>query len=241
MGDEKTERLRCTGSTRPAGFLQAKIAEGLQLRYMPILQFQLLQQRREAEHRSLALAARRCSPPLPAEAALDLRRRTFPTEDDVSRELLFEEDGARHASPALPITKSPHQRHKDNEDGRQTDAGQQPAAPSKKAIVGSTTKPSGIRDAAVAIALEDALCGSGGGGVHAASGRLRRSQRAACQLDHGIGRRLDGLVSADWRPHCVRNVLQDRFEKHFEFAFEELPRRKTLELAPCSSSTRSAT
>ena len=40
----------------------------------------------------------------------------------------------------------------------------------------------------------------------------------------------DGLVSADWRAHRVRNVLQYVFEKHFEFAFEKL-RRKTLELA----------
>ena len=40
----------------------------------------------------------------------------------------------------------------------------------------------------------------------------------------------DGLVSADWRAHRVRNVLQYVFEKHFEFAFESL-RRKTLELA----------
>jgi endonuclease-3 len=40
----------------------------------------------------------------------------------------------------------------------------------------------------------------------------------------------DGLVSADWRAHRVRNELQYVFEKHFEFAFESL-RRKTLELA----------
>lgn len=40
----------------------------------------------------------------------------------------------------------------------------------------------------------------------------------------------DGLVSADWRAHRVRNVLQYVFEKHFEFAFESL-HRKTLELA----------
>lgn len=40
----------------------------------------------------------------------------------------------------------------------------------------------------------------------------------------------DGLPSADWRAHRVRNVLQYVFEKSFEFAFESL-RRKTLELA----------
>jgi len=40
----------------------------------------------------------------------------------------------------------------------------------------------------------------------------------------------DGLASADWRAHRVRNVLHYVFEKNFEFAFESL-RRKTLELA----------
>ncbi len=40
----------------------------------------------------------------------------------------------------------------------------------------------------------------------------------------------DGMLSADWRAHRVRNVLHYVFEKNFEFAFEGL-RRKTLELA----------
>jgi endonuclease III len=40
----------------------------------------------------------------------------------------------------------------------------------------------------------------------------------------------EGMVSADWRAHRVRNVLHYVFEKNFEFAFEGL-RRKTLELA----------
>lgn len=40
----------------------------------------------------------------------------------------------------------------------------------------------------------------------------------------------DGMVSADWRAHRVRNVLHYVFEKNFEFEFENL-RRKTLELA----------
>ena len=40
----------------------------------------------------------------------------------------------------------------------------------------------------------------------------------------------DGMLSADWRAHRVRNILQYVFEKHFEFALEGL-RRKTLELA----------
>jgi hypothetical protein len=40
----------------------------------------------------------------------------------------------------------------------------------------------------------------------------------------------DGMVSADWRAHRVRNVLHYVFEKNFEFAFESL-RRKTVELA----------
>src|SRR5580658_4354642 len=40
----------------------------------------------------------------------------------------------------------------------------------------------------------------------------------------------EGMLSADWRAHRVRNVLHYVFEKNFEFAFEGL-RRKTLELA----------
>ncbi len=40
----------------------------------------------------------------------------------------------------------------------------------------------------------------------------------------------DGMVSADWRAHRVRNVLHYVFEKNFEYDFESL-RRKTLELA----------
>jgi hypothetical protein len=40
----------------------------------------------------------------------------------------------------------------------------------------------------------------------------------------------DGMLSADWRAHRVRNVLHYVFEKNFEFAFESL-RRKTVELA----------
>jgi hypothetical protein len=40
----------------------------------------------------------------------------------------------------------------------------------------------------------------------------------------------DGMLSADWRAHRVRNVLHYVFEKNFEFEFETL-RRKTLELA----------
>jgi ribosome-binding factor A len=41
MGDEKTQRLSMRGLESARGFLQAKIAENVQTRYTPILQFHL--------------------------------------------------------------------------------------------------------------------------------------------------------------------------------------------------------
>jgi ribosome-binding factor A len=41
MGDDRTQRLTMHGLESARGFLQAKIAEGVQTRYTPILQFHL--------------------------------------------------------------------------------------------------------------------------------------------------------------------------------------------------------
>jgi ribosome-binding factor A len=41
MGDEKTQRLTLRGLESARGFLQAKLAERVQIRYTPILHFQL--------------------------------------------------------------------------------------------------------------------------------------------------------------------------------------------------------
>jgi ribosome-binding factor A len=41
MGDEKTQRLTLKGLESARGFLQAKLAERVQIRYTPILHFQL--------------------------------------------------------------------------------------------------------------------------------------------------------------------------------------------------------
>ena len=116
MGDEKTQKLTLHGLQSARGFLQAKIAEGLQLRYTPILQFQLDQGVKRSIEASRLL--REVLPSPPAEAADDFEtEESSPTEDDVSESPLSEEGCAGHVSPVLPITKSPYERHTENQDG----------------------------------------------------------------------------------------------------------------------------
>jgi ribosome-binding factor A len=115
MGDEKTQRLTLHGLQSARGFLQAKIAEGLQLRYTPILQFQLDQGVKKSIEASRLL--REVLPSPPAEADDFETEESSPTEEEVSESPLAEEGCAGHVSPALPITKSPYERHIENQDG----------------------------------------------------------------------------------------------------------------------------
>jgi ribosome-binding factor A len=114
MGDEKTQRLTLHGLQSARGFLQAKIAEGLQLRYTPILQFHLDQGVKRSIEASRLL--REVLPSPPAEDDFETEK-SSQTEDELSESPLSEEGCAGHVSPALPITKSPYERHTENQDG----------------------------------------------------------------------------------------------------------------------------
>ena len=144
MGDEKTQRLTLQGLRSARGFLQAKIAEHLQLRWTPILQFQL----DEGVKRSIE-ASRILREVLPSsteetvlvdedrveedsieehsieEHSLEedtlqedgVEEEQAEIEDDLPETILFEEGCAGPVSPAVPIPKSPSERHIENQDG----------------------------------------------------------------------------------------------------------------------------
>lgn len=115
MGDEKTERLTLRGLESARGFLQAKIAEGLQLRYTPILHFQLDQGVKRSIEASRLL--REVLPPSEsAEDDLETQDGSQ-TDEEGSENIVSEEGCAGPASPALPITNSPYERHTENHDG----------------------------------------------------------------------------------------------------------------------------
>jgi ribosome-binding factor A len=115
MGDEKTQRLTLRGLESARGFLQAKIAEGLQLRYTPILQFQLDQGvKRSIEASRLLREVLAPSPPVGDELETE---ECFETDEEASENVVSEDGCAGPVSPALPITKSPYERHTENQDG----------------------------------------------------------------------------------------------------------------------------
>jgi ribosome-binding factor A len=132
MGDEKTQRLTLRGLESARGFLQAKIAEGVQLRYTPILQFHLDQGIKKSIEASRLLrevlpesasAAEsmeelstedRSMEGLPIEEPIEEESLT---EDEVAESTLFEGECAGPVSPALPVSQSPFERHTENQDG----------------------------------------------------------------------------------------------------------------------------
>jgi ribosome-binding factor A len=124
MGDEKTQRLTLQGLQSARGFLQAKIAEHLQLRWTPILQFHLDQGVKRSIETSRLL--REVLPPATEEpediaAEEDIAEEDNAeediAEDDLPESTLFEEGCAGPVSPAVPIPKSPYERHTENQDG----------------------------------------------------------------------------------------------------------------------------
>jgi ribosome-binding factor A len=113
MGDEKTQRLTLHGLQSARGFLQAKIAEHLQLRWTPILQFQLDQGVKQSIEASRLL--REVLPPSPEESA-PLDAEDAGSEDEFPENAVFDEGCAGPVSPAVPIPKS-YERHTENQDG----------------------------------------------------------------------------------------------------------------------------
>jgi ribosome-binding factor A len=114
MGDEKTQRLTLRGLESARGFLQAKFAERVQMRYTPILHFQLDQGVKRSIEASRLLREVLSEPsngaPPPVEEGPQ-------AEEEFSDSTLFEEGCAGPVSPALPITKSLYERHTENQDG----------------------------------------------------------------------------------------------------------------------------
>jgi ribosome-binding factor A len=129
MGDEKTQRLTLQGLRSARGFLQAKIAEHLQLRWTPILQFQLDEGVKRSIEASRIL--REVLPPSTEESAFvekegavedvvvedNVEEEQAETEDDLPESTLFDEGCAGPVSPAVPIPKSPYERHIEDQDG----------------------------------------------------------------------------------------------------------------------------
>ena len=115
MGDEKTQRLTLRGLESARGFLQAKFAERVQMRYTPILHFHLDQGVKRSIEASRLLREVLAEP---SQTVPRRRTRKSPqAEDEFSDSTLFEEGCAGPVSPALPITKSPYERHTENQDG----------------------------------------------------------------------------------------------------------------------------
>jgi ribosome-binding factor A len=127
MGDEKTQRLTLHGLQSARGFIQAKIAEHLQLRWTPILQFQLDEGVKRSIETSRLL--REVLPPSP-EASEDVDEDDLDEdeddldeddadedEDELPESTLIDEGCAGPVSPAVPIPKSPYERHTENQDG----------------------------------------------------------------------------------------------------------------------------
>jgi ribosome-binding factor A len=114
MGDEKTQRLTIKGLESARGFLQAMIAERVQLRYTPILQFQLDQGVKRSIETSRLL--REVLPPTPEDVTPAVEEDVDAAEE-ITETALIEEECAGPVSPALPNSKSPFERHAENQDG----------------------------------------------------------------------------------------------------------------------------
>jgi ribosome-binding factor A len=117
MGDEKTQRLTLRGLQSARGFLQAKIAENLQLRWTPILQFHLDEgvKRSIETSRILREVLPEVSPEAPEESALG-DDEDAESADELPESTVFDEECAGPVSPAVPIPTS-SERHTENQDG----------------------------------------------------------------------------------------------------------------------------
>ena len=124
MGDEKTQRLSLRGLESARGFLQAKLAERVQMRYIPIFRFQLDQGVKRSIEASRLLREVLPNPSLDAPSSIE---EAPEAEEDLSDNTLLEEHGIeehgieKHSAgpvrPPLPITNSPYERHTENQDG----------------------------------------------------------------------------------------------------------------------------
>jgi ribosome-binding factor A len=138
MGDEKTQRLTLRGLESARGFLQAKLAERVQLRYTPILRFQLDDGVKRSIEASRLL--REVLPPAPVDDELETEEdletdEEFSDDSDAEEQesaenhllldehspfeehALLEEHSAGPVRPALPISKTPYERPTENHDG----------------------------------------------------------------------------------------------------------------------------
>ncbi len=113
MGDEKMQQLSLRGLESARGFLQAKLAERVQIRYTPVLHFQLDQGVKRSIEASRLL--REVLPPSPEESA-PLDAEDAGSEDEFPENAVFDEGCAGPVSPAVPIPKS-YERHTENQDG----------------------------------------------------------------------------------------------------------------------------
>jgi ribosome-binding factor A len=114
MGDEKTQRLSLRGLESARGFLQAKIAEHVQTRYTPILRFHLDQGVKRSIEASRLLREVLPNPSLDAPLSIE---EAPEDEEQLADSTLLEEHSTGPVRPALPITKSPYERHTENQDG----------------------------------------------------------------------------------------------------------------------------
>jgi ribosome-binding factor A len=114
MGDEKTQRLTLHGLQSARGFLQAKIAEHLQLRWTPILHFHLDEGVKRSIEASRIL--REVLPHSPEDSG-PVDEEDVEPEGELPESNMFDEGCAGPVSPAVPIPKSPYERHTENQDG----------------------------------------------------------------------------------------------------------------------------
>lgn len=119
MGDEKTQRLTLRGLESARGFLQAKLAERVQLRYTPILHFYLDQGVKRSIEASRLLREVLADSPNSAPPPTEENHQTEVELSDsaLSDGALLEGRCAGPVSPALPISQSPYERHTENQDG----------------------------------------------------------------------------------------------------------------------------
>jgi ribosome-binding factor A len=133
MGDETAQRLTLRGLESARGFLQAKLAERVQLRYTPILRFQLDDGVKRSIEASRLL--REVLPPSSLDSLSSIEEPSSVEEEfgDEEEEFsdspaseehlsseerpLFEEHSAGPVGPALPISKTPYERPTENHDG----------------------------------------------------------------------------------------------------------------------------
>src|ERR1700685_4265320 len=136
MGGEKTQRLSLRGLDSARGFLQSRLADRLQIRYTPLLRFQLDQGVKRSIEASRLLREVLPSPAvdIPAlDAPGDIPALDVPVPDESARDQsaadpaahaagispprLLEDCDAESVRPAPSVTNSFYERHAKNHDG----------------------------------------------------------------------------------------------------------------------------